>query len=71
MSIGDLVEHVPHKSKAPHLKAIYEDWGHEPDFQSGLVIEAQDQFSLVLPHKPGAKPAWYKNDELGMLNAAR
>lgn len=71
MSIGDLVEHLPHKSKAANLKAIYEDWGHEPDFQSGLIIETKDRFALVLPHRPNCKPAWYQYEELGVLSEAR
>jgi len=68
---GDLVEHLPHRSKAPQLKAIYEDWGHEPDFQAGIIIESQPEFALVLPTGTGKKPAWYKKDELGIISAAR
>ena len=68
---GDLVEHAPYKTKAPALKAIYEDWGHEPDFKAGIVISTRQDFALVLPTGTGKKPAWYQLEELEVLSAAR
>lgn len=68
---GDLVEHMPYKAKAPALKAIYEDWGHKPDFKTGIVISTRQDFALVLPNGANKKPAWYQQEELEVLSAAR
>ena len=71
MKIGNLVKHIPSKSTSAQMVKIYEDWGHTPDFQAGIVIKKRDNFAWVLPSKPGAKPAWYQFEELEILSESR
>ena len=70
MRVGDLVQHNPAKSLTPALIRIYEDWGHEPDFQAGLVLAIKDSVASVLSCRTGSKPAWYTFDELVVLSSA-
>lgn len=68
MKVGDLVQHNPAKSTASSVKRIYADWGHEPDFKSGIVLAVRDNFAKVMPSKPTPKPAWYQWEELEILS---
>lgn len=70
--LGDLVKHNPWGSNSDAIKRIYHEWGHEPDFHLGVVIEVHDDFGLVLCTKDANnKPRWYKLCELEVLSAAR
>ncbi len=71
MKIGNLVRHRPSKSTKEALVKIYEDWGHTPDFEAGIVIKKKDSFAWVLPSRPNAKPAWYQFEELETLSESR
>lgn len=71
MKIGDLVKHLPSGSKAPALIKIYEDWGHDPDFDVGIIVERQDTFASVLPCGLLSKPSWYKLEELELISESR
>ena len=68
MKVGDLVEHSPKEWTL--AGKLYKDWGHEGDFQAGIIIQKKESFRKVLPASTGAKPAWYQVDELRMLSAA-
>jgi len=65
---GDLVGHLPSKSNHPAMVKIYADWGHEPDFRVGIILETKDSFALVLPCRSGVKPAWYQDLELEVIS---
>ena len=71
MNVGDLVKHVPGSVKSDTISKIYQDWGHDADFKSGLVVGTKDSFALVLPTKENAKPAWYQKDELRVISESR
>ena len=68
MKVGDLVEHPP--SEETLAGKMYKDWGHDRDFQAGIIIQKKESFRRVLPAYTGAKPAWYQVDELRVLSAA-
>ena len=70
--LGDLVKHRPSGSTVAAIQRIYSDWGHEPDFNLGVVIDVHDEFGLVLcTNESSNKPRWYKLCELEILSAAR
>ena len=71
MKIGNLVKHLPAKTDVPHMVQIYEDWGHTPDFEAGIVIRLRDNFAWVLPARTNAKPGWYQLEELETLSESR
>ena len=66
MNVGDLVKHAPVKGGV--TEKLYTDWGHEPDFKAGIVIERKGEFRRVLPSSTGKKPAWYDAGELVVLS---
>ena len=68
MKVSDLVQHVPSRSKMPVMVKLYEDWGHTPDFEAGLVVGVKDSFALVLPTQTNCKPSWYQQDELEVIS---
>ena len=71
MKVGDLVAHNPSASGADAIMKIYEDWGHTPDFDAGIIIKVKESFCWVLPSRPGKKPSWYMNKELTVLSESR
>ena len=71
LNVGDLVKHHPSGSSSEAIVNIYEDWGHTPEFQAGIVIRKKDTFAQVLAAKPGAKPRWYQFDELEVISESR
>ena len=47
MKVGDLVEHAP--SEETLAGKMYKDWGHDRDFQAGIIIQKKESFRRVLP----------------------
>jgi len=66
MKVGDLVKHRPIGSTCARL---YEEWGHERDFKTGLIIEKQmGSYKVATVEK---LHAWYAQDELEVINESR
>tara|TARA_B100000700_G_scaffold301174_1_gene370125 strand:+ start:845 stop:1051 length:207 start_codon:yes stop_codon:yes gene_type:complete len=68
MKVGDLVRHLPERHTVAYK--LYQDWGHESDFKSGIVLEVENGFARVMPSQT-KKPSWYKFEELEVLSEAR
>ena len=78
MKVGDLVKHNPANSPNPAMKSIYNDWGHQPDFNVGLVVDTklshghgweenkEKRFFKVAV--AGKNLAWYETTELEAIN---
>ena len=77
MKTGDMVKHSPENSFTARL---YEDWGHQRDFDIGLIVDEKPATSMM-PNtirtsshsayrvvSSGRKPAWYHEQELEIIN---
>lgn len=71
MKVGDLVKHIPGSATNDIVRTLHVDWGHEPDFQSGIIVRTRDNFAQVLASKPSASPSWYEFEELAVLSSAK
>jgi len=68
MKVGDLVKHQPIIGST--CARLYEAWGHERDFKTGLIIEEQvgKGFKVDALEKAAA---WYIQDELEVISEGR
>ena len=71
MRVGDLVKHIPGSATNDIVRTLHIDWGHEPDFLSGIIVRTRDNFAQVLACKPDISPAWYEFEELAVLSRAK
>ena len=66
MRTGDLVKHAPSKNSI--VAKLYNDWGHDRDFNIGIVVETKESFVLVMPSDTKFKPKWYEHKELEVVS---
>ncbi len=72
LKVGNLVAHDP-RDDSDGVKELFEDWGWMPDFESGIILEINDDYALVYFADINLKAAcfdigWYKMLELKELS---
>ena len=66
MKVGDLVRHSPEGCTAAQL---FEDWGHERNFDCGIIIDDHENSNYFrVSAAPSYRPKWYQVEELELIS---